>query len=286
LEAVMHAENRVYEEWESCYLRAIEMSESTGNLLGVAAMKSNMSAGYGEWGQINKALKVGQEALQIAVQADDLYLKSNAYTVCGEAFFKKGLFLEAEENLALGIEMGRKTNFIAALGGGLQYLALLQIDRGRFREAEECIDGFIALMGRTRIYPSGVRVLSISKAAIGVALGRIDPDLDAALIFDLQEVKRRSMQGMVARDRGQIYLIIDDKHMDVAEAWIRKAIEINEQNRMPWHLARDYALYADFFKKKADPAQAKEKLGKAIDLMRSIGADGWVKKYEEELAGL
>jgi hypothetical protein len=55
---------------------------------------------------------------------------------------------------------------------------------------------------------------------------------------------------------------------------------------MPWDLARAYALYAEFYKKKADPAQAKEKLGKAIDLMRSIGADGWVKKYEEELAGL
>jgi hypothetical protein len=38
--------------------------------------------------------------------------------------------------------------------------------------------------------------------------------------------------------------------------------------------------------KKADPTQAKEKLGKAIDLMRSIGADGWVKKYKEELSGL
>jgi hypothetical protein len=55
---------------------------------------------------------------------------------------------------------------------------------------------------------------------------------------------------------------------------------------MPWDLARDYALYANFFKKKSDLAQAKEKLGKAIELMRGCGADGWVKKYEEELAEL
>jgi hypothetical protein len=55
---------------------------------------------------------------------------------------------------------------------------------------------------------------------------------------------------------------------------------------MPWDLARDYALYAEFFKKKGDSVQAKEKLNKAIELMRSIGADGWVKKYEEEQAGL
>jgi class 3 adenylate cyclase/tetratricopeptide (TPR) repeat protein len=286
LEAMMHAENREHDEWESCYFRAIEMSESAGNLLGVAAMKSIMSVGYGDWGQIDKALKVGQEALQIAVQADDPYLKSHAYTVCGEAFFKKGLFSEAEENLVLGIEMGRKTNFLAALSGGLRYLAFLHIERGRFREAEECIDDLIALLGRTRIYPSGDRVLQIAKAATGILSGRFDPALDAALTFDLQEVKRWSMQGMAALNMGQIYLSIDDKHMDEAETWIRKAIEVDERNMMPWDLARDYALYAEFFKKKGDTAQAKETLSKAIDLMRDCGADGWVKRYEEELAGL
>jgi hypothetical protein len=36
----------------------------------------------------------------------------------------------------------------------------------------------------------------------------------------------------------------------------------------------------------SDPAQAKENLHKAIELMRSIGADGWVKKYEEKLTAI
>jgi hypothetical protein len=64
------------------------------------------------------------------------------------------------------------------------------------------------------------------------------------------------------------------------------ATEIIEQNQMPWDLARAYALYAEFFQNKGDLVQAKEKLGKAIELMRGCNADGWVKKYEEELAGL
>jgi tetratricopeptide (TPR) repeat protein len=116
--------------------------------------------------------------------------------------------------------------------------------------------------------------------------GRLDPPLDPVVNFDLQEIRLKILQGWAAHTMGEIYLYIDDKHMDEAEAWIRKAIEADEQNRMPWDLARDYALYAEFFKKKEDPAQAKEKLGKAIELMRSCGADGWVKKYEEELAAL
>ena len=51
-------------------------------------------------------------------------------------------------------------------------------------------------------------------------------------------------------------------------------------------MAKDYALYADFFKKKDDLSQAKEKLQTAIDIFKQCGADGWVKKYDEELIRL
>ncbi len=89
---------------------------------------------------------------------------------------------------------------------------------------------------------------------------------------------------MAAKTMGEIYLYLDDTHK--AEIWIRKAIESDEQSNIPWDLARAYALYAEFFKKKSDPAQAREKLGKALEIMHGIGADGWVERYEKELAGL
>ena len=46
---------------------------------------------------------------------------------------------------------------------------------------------------------------------------------------------------MAAQAMGEIYLYLDDKHMDEAEAWIRKAIELDELNRLPWDLGRDFA---------------------------------------------
>jgi hypothetical protein len=55
---------------------------------------------------------------------------------------------------------------------------------------------------------------------------------------------------------------------------------------MPWDLAKDYALYAEFFKKMGDLSQAREKLSTAITIFRECGADGWVEKYEEELVHL
>ena len=45
-------------------------------------------------------------------------------------------------------------------------------------------------------------------------------------------------------------------------------------------------LYAELFKRKGDQPKAKENLEKAIEVLTDCGADGWVEKYEKELAAL
>jgi len=55
---------------------------------------------------------------------------------------------------------------------------------------------------------------------------------------------------------------------------------------MRWNLAQDYALYAELFKRKKDPSKAKETLNTAIEIFKECGADGWVERYEKELASL
>jgi len=55
---------------------------------------------------------------------------------------------------------------------------------------------------------------------------------------------------------------------------------------MDYHLARTCAVYADLYKKEGDQSKAKENLNKAIEILLECGADGWVEKYEKELAAL
>jgi hypothetical protein len=55
---------------------------------------------------------------------------------------------------------------------------------------------------------------------------------------------------------------------------------------MTWFLARDYALYAELFKRKNNKSKAKENLTQAIKILRECGADGWVENYEKELIEL
>ncbi len=79
------------------------------------------------------------------------------------------------------------------------------------------------------------------------------------------------------------HLNLVDGHISDAEDWIKKADEANNKNGLIWHLACDYALYAEFFKHKGDPSKAKEKFGKAIEIFKKCNALGWVEKYEKEL---
>lgn len=55
---------------------------------------------------------------------------------------------------------------------------------------------------------------------------------------------------------------------------------------MMFHLGKDYALYAELFKRKGDRSKAKENLGKGVEILKECGADGWVWKFEKELAAL
>ena len=92
--------------------------------------------------------------------------------------------------------------------------------------------------------------------------------------------------GCILRDIGETLLHIDDPHTVEAGNWVHKAIEADQRKGMMFYLGRDFALYADIFKRKGDRLKAQENLGKAIGILKECGADGWVTKYEKELAAL
>jgi hypothetical protein len=91
-------------------------------------------------------------------------------------------------------------------------------------------------------------------------------------------------EGWTARNIGDVLLHIDSNHLSEAGLWFQKAIDADSRNGMKFELAMDHTCYADWFKEKGDTSKAKEQLTKAINIFRVCGADGWVEKYEKELA--
>jgi hypothetical protein len=70
------------------------------------------------------------------------------------------------------------------------------------------------------------------------------------------------------------------------ENWLKEAISADKKNGTRWSLGRDYALCAELDRHKEDNKKARGGLLKAIQIFKECGADGWVRKYEEELASL
>jgi len=52
------------------------------------------------------------------------------------------------------------------------------------------------------------------------------------------------------------------------------------------HLARDYAFAVELFTRKGNESKARENLGKTIEIFTKCSAEGWVEKYEKELASV
>ncbi len=140
-------------------------------------------------------------------------------------------------------------------------------------------------MERTRIYPFWVNMWKLSLAKSKVLNN--NQDIKLSEIFEYHEkISVKVDKGWAARHVGEILLNIDDQHLSEAEDWIKKAIEADKRNCTMWSLGGDYAFYAELFKRKGGQSKAKEKLCRAIEIMKECGADGWAEKYEKELAAL
>ena len=136
-----------------------------------------------------------------------------------------------------------------------------------------------------RLLPSWVGWGKVALARLKVINKEKDVNLES-LYAHSRNNKMKIIEGWIQRYIGDILLNIDDQHLSEAEYWIQKAIESDERNQTMFHLAKDYAFYADLFKRRGDRLKTQENLGKAIEILKECGADGWVAKYEKELAKL
>jgi len=254
------------------------------NLWGIAVMKSNL-AYFSYWyhGRIDLQFKTSNEGLQIAEESGDIYSKATAYPSHGTSCFGKGLLEEAEKYLLKGLEFCERINFSGWDGSAEYTLGDIYYEAGNFKSSKEHYEKGIGAFKRNRLFPSWVRWGKVASTRSKVMNKEKDVNLES-LYAHSRNNKVKAAEGLFQRYIGEILLNIDDQHITEAEHWIQKAIEADQRNRTMFNLGRDYALYADFFKRDGDRLKARENLGRAIEILKECGADGWVDKYEKELA--
>jgi tetratricopeptide (TPR) repeat protein len=165
------------------------------------------------------------------------------------------------------------------------YLASIYYDISDFDRSEKIFLKAIENFQRIQCLPSLVRLCKLNILLTRLCKSQNKPELHRVL-SKAKKNKLKVYEGWTCRTVSEIFAHSNVGNFEEAEDWIKKAIESDSQNGTMWQLGMDFALYADLFKRKGDKSKAKEKLARGIDILKECGADGWVEKYEKELATL
>jgi len=277
-----------FRESTEYFKTAVDLSIMANNLIGLSHSKSTMAMNFYLQGKFDLALQESKEALQASTESGDIWAMEPAYAHYGVLCYYKGDSDEAEKYLLKALEYNKKTIQAGWGAWAAGWLGWTYYDMGNYDQAIKCHQPFVAIFEDTRMFPSWLNFHKLF-----LKMNRIlnkEPDIDIHKLGELITSYEKNMitlsKSLASRCIAQIFLYIDEQHMAEAETWIKRSIDFDAMNAVPWQLAKDYTLYADWFKKKGDIQGAKEQLTKAIDLFRECGADGWVTRTEKTLTKL
>jgi tetratricopeptide (TPR) repeat protein len=273
-----------FEKGFEFYEKSLDVGTSLNRLIMIAMANIGIVAfNYTDRGKNNLAYQISKEALQMAQESGDTYIKGIVSSGHGIACYSKGLFDEAEKTLLQALSFCEKAAQLGWWAGASGWLGHVYSDMGEYQQAKVYYEEGISALERTRIYPYWVNMWNVSLARSKVLNN--DQDITLGEIFKYYEnINVKAVKGWAARHVAEILLNMDVQHLSEAEDWVKKAIEVDKRNGTMWSLGLDYAFYAEWLKQKGNPPKAKENLAKAIDILKGCGADGWVKRYEEEMA--
>jgi len=265
---------------------ALDINRAANNLSWVSTYMSSISLFNVFEGKVNLAVQNGHEAIQIAEECGDNYSKALAHTSYGQSCYAKGNWKEAKEFLLKGNGFCERINLYSWSGIAQDQLGMLCFDIGEYQESIKHYLKAVSASEEGGRKSSSERNWSKLGALRAQAMtGDKDIELQTCYSY-IHRNEIRIYEGISRRYVAEILLNMDDQHMDEAEEWIKQAIEADERNGMRWYLGRNYAFYAELLKQKGDQPNARENLNKAIEILNECGADGWVERYEKELAVL
>jgi len=277
-----------FDESLSCLTTILDISVLSKKPEAISHSKAAFAFNYNTQGKLDLAFQMSAEAMEGAIESEDILALQAAYANHGFSHYYKGNLPEAERCLCDALMYYEK----ASQGSwGLLAAAVMAFACGEMKEYAKAIlysNQAIAIMEDTQFLTSWINVLKLF--CVKQRLLNPDSEIDFnklnALVISHEQSRLAQCESYGARCIAEIYLHMDDGHMAEAEAWIKRAIAFNTKHDTLWLLACDYALYADWFRKNGERSKAKEQLARAVGLFEECGADGWVEKYEKQLAAM
>ncbi|UCF85601.1 MAG: AAA family ATPase, partial [Desulfobacteraceae bacterium] len=280
-----HMFNCEFEKSLEFFKRCLNFIAQSNNPVGFMMAGVLMNMSYLHNGKTDLALQLSNELLQRAEDSDDIFIKGGGYISHGFSCYYKGWFDEAENNLLKGTTFCEKTDHGTLLSSGSGILGNLYCELGKYETAQDYFKKAISTLEHLSVKPSEINFHKIALARAKVLNNDLDINLNE-LYENYQIIKLKAYKGQAARDIGMVLLYLDNQAISDAEEWIKEAIETDKKNDLRFSLACDYALHAEWFKRKEDLPKARETLNTAIEIFQECGANGWMEKYRKELTAL
>jgi len=280
--------NCEFEKAAANYQCNIDLAEQTNSKWGLALPKSSQSYFvFNFQGKSGHAYKTSHEAVELAEESGDILSKAHSYTCHGIGCYHKGFLEEAESYLLKASDACDKIDLFSWGSVTQHALAEVHYETGDYKKVKNCHLLAALLANKIQFLPTWQNLNKIGAARAMVMNRETGFELESIYKY-ISDIKVKIMEGWQRRYLAEVMLHLDGvgHHLTEAEEWIRQAIEADQKNSMMFHLAKDYALFADILRRKDDTQNAKENLKRAIQIFEDIGADGWTEKYENQLAAM
>ena len=239
-----------FEEAARHYQKALDISVLGGNPWAIASMKGNFAIFCNTMGQVSRGFQISAEAVQVAEKCGDPLAKGIAYTSHGFSCYGKGLFEEAEDHFFKAISLLEKLEEKMINLTAHSLLVHIFLDRDDLLKAEEWCEKWNRLLKNSGYLSSLLGLVEIVLLRTKGIVNPKDIDLES-LYVQSRNIKPKIFQPMISSIIGVVLMNLDG-HLSEAETWIQKAIEEDQRNGTRFSLGRDYALYAEWHKRKGD----------------------------------
>ena len=255
---------------------AMDIIKKTNSKWGKAINKSYRSLfAYNFHGNIDLEYQNSSDGLVLAEESGDILSKAQAFISHGISCYSKRLLADAEKYLFEGIHFCEQINLFGWNSIAQTFLGETYFELEDYPKSKIHYMNAISQIEKNGLLPSFMNLNKIAVVRSMVMNDEKDVDLESIYTY-ISENKIKAYDGWMRRLLGEILLKIDENNLSEAEDWIRQAIDADQRNGTMFYLAKDYALYADLFKRQEDFPKARENLTKAIDIFKECGADGWV----------
>ena len=273
--------NAQFDRAEQCFQRCLKLAEAGGNRIGQAFTKGTESAFRHLFqGKVERALRTSLQAMEIASECGDSYVKGMACSSYGAACFFAGDYRTAEDHLLRGLEFNRQNNMTAWEAWAAGFLAHMYAEDGKFEPAVQFYEKAIVALESTRLLPSWSSQLRIAQARAQV-LGGGPAESHSSLCEYYRNIRVQAARGWASLHIAEILMRGGASQLAEAERWARQAVELDESGGTLFQLAWDYALLGRIFLRQEKEDRAVEFARRAERLFAECGAGGGLRRVRQ-----